>query len=502
MRCLALTGSVLLAACSGATMTGAPAPDGPITIDASTAGGDAAGPDAAPGADAPGSADAAPPDAPAPTMLTVTVAKDATGSGSGQVTAADVGFACGADCSSKSFAVSSGAAVTLLARPELGSTFQGWTGACAGVQRSCTVTVKSDVTATARFVPIDHNLVFATSEKGDGYFGGLAAGDAMCSRLATAANLAGTYRAYLSTSSVNAVSRLTVPGTSTPARGFVRLDGKPIFDAIDDVAIGRVWYPIHYDENGNALATGDDAAWTGTQPNGHSSGAVCNDWQKPATGSAYATYGEASAGPPLWVASNSGGCGAGEDNYFGPYRLTCFMVDKTTAVAAPTPVIGKRIWVSKNAWVPAGGRAAADAVCAADKPGTVANAAALLSTTDRAAADLLDPAATYVRPGDGVAVGTGADLIAVSRSAATLEVGPWTTADGSYTTSNYFFFSGVPPGGNATTKGTADSTCDDWTATTNKGSGGIWSRTNALFWRQYTGPCNEAYGYHLLCVEM
>jgi hypothetical protein len=213
------------------------------------------------------------------------------------------------------------------------------------------------------------------------------------------------------------------------------------------------------------------------------------------------TYGEASAGPRMWVDSNRSDCDSTQPDFYGPYRIYCFMVDRAAPLPAPPAVAGKRIWISKDAWTPAGGKVAADAVCQAEKPLGVAQATALMTTTTQPAAGLLDPAATYVRPGDGIPVGTGADLIALSKGQLELEAGPWTAGDGSYVTNGYFYFSGIPRAGDATSLGTAASTCDDWTGTSNTGTGGIWARTNVLFWNQYTGPCNQAQGYHLLCVE-
>src|SRR5262249_2475111 len=151
----------------------------------------------------------------------------------------------------------------------------------------------------------DHNLVFASSALYDGFLGGLAGADAKCAQLAGVVGLTGTFRAYLSTSAVNAVDRLVVPSTTTPARGFVRMDGKPIFDSTDHTrALGRSGYPIHFDETGAALPTYGDLTWTGTSSDGTASGYVCTDWVKPAMGFSGGTYGEGSAGARMWVDSN------------------------------------------------------------------------------------------------------------------------------------------------------------------------------------------------------
>ncbi len=68
------------------------------------------------------------------------------GDGMGTVTGG--GIDCGETCQ-KPFA--SGSVVTLTATPAVGSTFDGWSGACTGMG-SCTVTVQCDTIATARFM--------------------------------------------------------------------------------------------------------------------------------------------------------------------------------------------------------------------------------------------------------------------------------------------------------------------------------------------------------------
>jgi hypothetical protein len=77
---------------------------------------------------------------------TLTVNKSGTGVGS--VTAS--GISCGADCSQSYF---DGAGVTLTATPLNGSTFTGWTGACAaaGTNPTCNLTMSTDLSSVAGF---------------------------------------------------------------------------------------------------------------------------------------------------------------------------------------------------------------------------------------------------------------------------------------------------------------------------------------------------------------
>jgi uncharacterized repeat protein (TIGR02543 family) len=67
--------------------------------------------------------------------------------GKGQVTSVPAGLACGALCFAD-FVV--GTHVLLQVTPEAGSTFDGWSGACAG-SAPCTVIMDEDRSVTAAF---------------------------------------------------------------------------------------------------------------------------------------------------------------------------------------------------------------------------------------------------------------------------------------------------------------------------------------------------------------
>jgi len=71
--------------------------------------------------------------------------------GSGNVDGADKLISCGSKCVQP---YNAGSVVTLTAKPSSGSTFAGWTGACAGTNLTCNVTVNGDVRVTANFVAI------------------------------------------------------------------------------------------------------------------------------------------------------------------------------------------------------------------------------------------------------------------------------------------------------------------------------------------------------------
>jgi hypothetical protein len=115
---------------------------------------------------------------------------------------------------------------------------------------------------------------------------------------------------------------------------------------------------------------------------------------------------------------------------------------------------------------------------------------ALVAYSGRAAADLLDPTANYVRP-DGQLVGTGAQIIRGE-----LLTGPWVTAsnqcDGMST------WTGAQT---ITTLGTAESTCNDWTSTNGVSPYGI-GYSILSFWQFYQNSCDTTeFQYNLYCIE-
>ena len=80
------------------------------------------------------------------------------GAGSGTVTSAPAGIACGSSCSGS---YPSGTAVTLTASPNAGSTFAGWSGGCSGTG-TCAISVTAPTSVMASFAV---SLVTATVSK-------------------------------------------------------------------------------------------------------------------------------------------------------------------------------------------------------------------------------------------------------------------------------------------------------------------------------------------------
>ncbi len=76
-----------------------------------------------------------------------------TGSGSGTVTSRPGGINCGVRCTTASRGFAKYSDVTLIAKPSANMAFYSWSGACDGSSSAtCTVTMSTDITATATFV--------------------------------------------------------------------------------------------------------------------------------------------------------------------------------------------------------------------------------------------------------------------------------------------------------------------------------------------------------------
>lgn len=103
--------------------------------------------------------------------------------------------------------------------------------------------------------------VFVTSTTYNGNLGGLAGADAKCQERANAANLGGTWKAWLSDSSTSATTRLY--HSEIP---YKRLDGTIIANNWADLTDGSIQNKIMLSENQSFIQTA--YSWTGTRANG------------------------------------------------------------------------------------------------------------------------------------------------------------------------------------------------------------------------------------------
>ncbi len=159
---------------------------------------------------------------------------------------------------------------------------------------------KKDVTADAGPPrPDGGRFVFATTATTQGNLSGLAGADFLCNQSASVAGLGGTWVAWLSTTTVDALSRLTAAGpwylvTGTLVSDKAGLQADNLAHSIDRTELGM-------------LPPDDERAWTGTR-NGAYFNVSCQNW----TSSTTATSGNAGSTKLMgagWTATGAPNCG-------------------------------------------------------------------------------------------------------------------------------------------------------------------------------------------------
>jgi len=236
----------------------------------------------------------------------------------------------------------------------------------------------------------DMNYAFVTSTtRMMGDIGGLAGADVICNDAATAAGLPGTYVAWLSTSTVDAIDRL---GT---ASGWLRTDYRPFAQSIADLLASDLRYPLNIDENGVRVSEAGIVP-TATEADGTLSGTeTCADWTD-STASRRPIGGSMDSGGERWTRGFLMNCDM-------VVRIYCFGVDNVHPYALPV-VEGRLGWVSTGTLPANAGLAAADALCVAEGVGLTGTPRALLATTAASAISRFDTTGLpWIRP-DGVLV--------------------------------------------------------------------------------------------------
>jgi hypothetical protein len=417
-------------------------------------------------------------------MLTLSISK--LGPGAGGVTSANAGISCGTACSAT---YAYGTAVTLTATPDAKQTFVGWSGAgCAG-KGHCSFAITSDTTVIATFSPAP-NIVFVTSTPHNASLGGLAGADNICAGRAQAAGLAGTYRAWLSTSTVDAKDRLG------SASGWVRPDGKPVFNRVGDIAINRFFYPARLNESGTDM--GNVWVWTATNFDGtkvsYLDSTTCADFTSAIPDPTQFVYsGLSSSAGVKFTNRNLLNCNS-------ELNLYCFGIDRTAVVSADPATTGRYAFASQGAWSPGTGIASADALCqreasAANLPGTYK---ALLANGGASAASRFNSnGAPWIRT-DGIPLTPSASGFF---SAAFWDAALNLSADGQQYLGGGLYWSGSST---MTTAGTSATTCSNWqsvTPTAVDSLFGVQGESSALFFFGGTrGDCALT-GVGLICLQ-
>ncbi len=293
-----------------------------------------------------------------------------------------------------------------------------------------------------------NNVVFVSSPAvTPGTLGGFGPADAACQTEAEAAGLAGTYVAWLSTSTTNAIDRIA------GSRGWVRADGAPFVDTVADLAAGQLFYPPSVDVNGAALPS--TAVFTGTLPDGTADPFTCADLSSTSDLMAYGVANQTSGN---WTRINASFMVCGSN-----VQIYCFGTGSTTPVVIPQ-VASRRAFLS-DPWTPGSGISGADAQCqtSATNAGlsNPTSFRALISTTSTTAASRFTDGLPWARL-DGLLVApTAQDFLA----------GAWQVPLAIDATGAHMTDIGPAWSGADTLTAVATASCSDWTVSNNGANG-------------------------------
>ena len=409
---------------------------------------------------------------------------DLQGDGPGTVTSTPSGMSCTADCEAH---FAPGTSVTLRASAGAETDFTGWNkGGCYG-SGTCTLVMDQDRWAAAIFT-LKKNYMFVTKntyKPGAQYnkttaplrFSSLTDADSICNDLASDAGLAGTYVAWLSTSTVNAKDRL---GT---ARGWVRPDGKPFTDRVSDLIDNKVFYPPLIDEQGDSVGV-NQWAYTGTRGDGVKTSSHCSSWSS-SSGSATGGYPDGDGW--IWTSMGGPGCGTG-------HHLYCFGTDHANAVT-PEPREGRRAFITNGSFNPGGGLSSADALCQSEaaSAGLSGTFLAFLGTeTASPASRFLSIGNSWLRT-DDVVLAASADAFMDGNLYAAIAV----VARGNEHELAWTWTGGLGPRTIATGK-----TCSNWTSASSSYSGreGYAGMIRSNYFSNNDRSCNTT-GRSVYCLE-
>lgn len=146
--------------------------------------------------------------------------------------------------------------------------------------------------------------IFVTSTTFNGNLGGLDGADIICTNVAADTGISGSYRAILSSSTDNAITRLNLSGEvykkSTHSVIRVARSGTAFWN-------NDLQNTINVDEN-KATLTGMEGPWTGTNPGGGASLSTCMDWTDGTAGSFGTTGDTSTTQSAIWISANSFPC--------------------------------------------------------------------------------------------------------------------------------------------------------------------------------------------------
>lgn len=366
-----------------------------------------------------------------------------------------------------------------------------FSGDCTGTT-TCAVTMDGPKKVTVRMTA--YNYAFVTSEKTNGGFGGAVAGDAICNRLAEASGLPGTYRAWISSPETTARDRLV-------GSGWIRTDGRAFVKSKEDLASGKLLYPLRLDEKGGDVAK--DTAWSDCDAENNTRYAFdCSGWTS-STPSINGSAGAPSGSRPHWSLVVHPNC---EQNN----RLYCFGNDLTASPMLVPSVTAPRIFVTKGTVAVDAGLAAFDQLCKTEatasgnfSAASVATIRALIGTSTSAASRILrvpskEKGTGWMRP-DGVFVSeTSEEFTRKPSFLAPLSV----SAAGEYLPGVHVF-TGYSPDGilfyNLTD--TPKGACGNWATKTGNAGVGSSALSDDRAFKDTQFPCASTPARPIYCIE-
>lgn len=181
-------------------------------------------------------------------------------------------------------------------------------------------------------VPTLTSRVFITSLTYSGNLGGLSGADAKCQERANAANLGGAWKAWLSSDTVSAESRLRQENTQ-----FIRIDTAPIASDWNSLTRGQLQNPINITELRTANCTG--WVWTNSTAKGEirqASRNSCVNWTSDTDGGGTGDSTHADSG---WTDYGASACNIKRPLYcFEQVRQVPSLYPTTIPTITPFPI--------------------------------------------------------------------------------------------------------------------------------------------------------------------
>lgn len=165
---------------------------------------------------------------------------------------------------------------------------------------------------------VEKHRVFVSSLVSEADFGSVAAADAICVSLATTAGLGGSWKAWLSDGSTDAISHI-----ADRAPWYTPDESTVVVQDYADLSTSGATININKDENG-ATVTAGAAVWTATSATGLKTAPYhCSNWTSngDSGGVGDSTWvGEVGGAGAAWTYGQASDCGQS----FGTARIYCF----------------------------------------------------------------------------------------------------------------------------------------------------------------------------------